>query len=240
MDHRDEAAHVRPHAAGVLDRWAAEMMTLGPAAKESFVSISLVWKYVQRIIIISGFSVKWPAALLGFFQSVQTLSPTIDNHIGVGCLEDQQSIELVMLYRWLKPAMLCASCLMAAPVSYLVGWLLAKLPSSRAHNLSMSLLFGPGPALILFFELYSLCAAPFVSASIALLVCQEGPGGILTVVEFRQLECDGPRFRALLPGAIAAASAWATHRYHVVPLMFSIGLPALTGTRRPEDREASL
>ena len=37
-----------------------------------------------------------------------------------------------MANRWLTPAMLCVACILASPTSFLVGWLLERIPSDRA------------------------------------------------------------------------------------------------------------
>ena len=80
--------------------------------------------------------------------------------------------------------------------------------------------FGPSSALVMFFELYSLCTASFITASISLLVCRQGPGEIKTVVAFPQVVCGDPQFMALLPGAISATCVWAL--LHVLFLIFSV------------------
>ena len=107
--------------------------------------------------------------------------------------------------------MLCLACVLASPTSLLVGRLLERVPSERVQTLGAPLVFDPSSAGILFFELYSLCTASFISGSILLLICHDNPGGVATVRAFPQLECGGTRYMTLLPGAIAATCVWAFH-----------------------------
>ena len=171
-------------------------------------------------MVVSSFDVNWPARVNGLLASMQLFSPAFDSYLGIGCLANQQTVELVMVWRWLMPAMLGAACLVASPASLLIRWLLRKAPCRVIQKLGISLAFGTSSAFVLFFELYSLCTTTFITASISLLVCQEGPGEVPTVVAFPQLDCESPRYTDLLPGAIGATCVWAF--LHLFLLCFAV------------------
>ena len=79
-----------------------------------------------EVLVVSSFDVNWPARVNGLLDSMQVFSPTLGGYLGIGCLANQQTVELVMVWRWLMPAMLGAACLVASPASLLIRWLLRK------------------------------------------------------------------------------------------------------------------
>jgi len=90
--------------------WATRFHDQGATAKELLTSMSLVWKYVQKVVVVSSFDVNWPARVNGLFESTQIFSPAFDSYLGIGCVANQQTVELVMVWRWLMPAMLADLC----------------------------------------------------------------------------------------------------------------------------------
>ena len=54
--------------------WATRFHDQGATAKELLTSMSLVWKYVQKVVVVSSFDVNWPARVNGLLESMQLFS----------------------------------------------------------------------------------------------------------------------------------------------------------------------
>ena len=124
-------------------------------------------------MVVSSFDVDWPARVNGLRESMQLFSPAFDSYLGIDCLANQETVELVMVWRWLMPAMLGAACLVASPASLLIRWLLRKAPCRVIQKLGSSFAFGTSSAFVLFFELYSLGIHLNVFYGAAISACEE-------------------------------------------------------------------
>ena len=66
----------------------------------------------------------------GLLDSMQLICLALDGYLCLGCLANhQQTGELVMIWRWLIPAMIGAACLVVSLASLLVRWFLRKATS---------------------------------------------------------------------------------------------------------------
>ena len=59
--------------------------------------MSLVWKYVRKVEVVSSFDVDWPARVNGLLESMQLFSPAFDSYLGIDCLANQETVERVMV-----------------------------------------------------------------------------------------------------------------------------------------------
>ena len=93
--------------------------------------------------------------------------------LGTGCLQDQQSIELIMVCRWLSPVVLFAACLLAWPLTCTVSPLLKKPAMTKIQNFAEALSFGVGNALMFMAELYVLFSLSTVRTSANLMIWRQ-------------------------------------------------------------------
>ena len=70
----DKADNLGDVAARASER-ATQFHDHEATAKEVLTSMSLVWKYVQKVVVVSSFYVNWPARVNGLLESMQLFSP---------------------------------------------------------------------------------------------------------------------------------------------------------------------
>ena len=81
---------------------------LKKSRREMLCALSLVVKYAQRVAVLSSFPVQWPEKVSSaqtVHQSAGLNADTIQA-ISIGCLAQEQSVELLMSCRWLTPVLL--------------------------------------------------------------------------------------------------------------------------------------
>ena len=161
--------------------------------------ISLVVTYAQRVVLVSFLPVQWPEKV----SSVQTahqsggLNADTFQAASIGCLAQEQSIELLVSSRWRTPVLLFIACLLSSPGSRVVGQLLRVCGNAKTRKVGESVPFGLVPAYSLVVELYVFFSTSTIGNSISLLICRQDPS-VATVAAFPQLECRIKRFLELL------------------------------------------
>ena len=156
------------------------------SGREMLCALSLVVKYAQRVVVLSSFPVQWPEDVSSAQTAHQSAGLNADTvkAISIGCLAEEQSIELLMSYRWLTPVLLMTACLLASPGSRVVGRLLRMCRSTKLHKFGESAPFGAVSACTPMVELYILFSTSAINNSISLMTCRHGPS-VTTVVAFR-------------------------------------------------------
>ena len=114
---------------------------LKKSRRELLCALSLVVKYAQRVAVLSSFPVEWPEKVSSAQTAHQSAGLNADTvkAISIGCLAEEQSIELLMSWRLLTPVLLMTACLIASPGSSVVGVVLKTSGSTMLHRIGESI-----------------------------------------------------------------------------------------------------